>query len=124
MKTKIWHQSFTVLSDVPTYRDALKNRIAKVVSPDTEVVMHGQIVGTYPSEYPGTDLKYEYLFELHGLQWIAAALQAEKEGYDGMVLASFCRTGTGILVTADIASMGMRPTLAQSRAKMRSANMP
>jgi allantoin racemase len=88
MKTKIWHQSFTVLSDVPTYRDALKNRIAKVVSADTEVVMHGQIVGTYPSEYPGTDLKYEYLFELHGLQWIAAALQAEKEGYDGMVLAS------------------------------------
>jgi Asp/Glu/hydantoin racemase len=88
MGLKIWHQSFTVLQDLPAYLESLKQRIAMVVRPDTQVIMHGQIEGTYPSEYPGTDIKYDFLFSLHGLQWIAAAREAEKQGFDAMVLAS------------------------------------
>ena len=85
---RIWHQSFTVLQDLPAYIDALKERIGAVVRPDTEVVLHGQIPGTYTSDYPGTDLAYSALYWMHGLQWIAAAREAEKQGFDAMVLAS------------------------------------
>ncbi len=88
MGLRIWHQSFTVLQDLPPYRDALRERIAKVVRPDTEVVLHGQIPGTYPTDYPGTDIKYSTLYWMHGLQWIAAAREAERQGFDAMVLAS------------------------------------
>lgn len=85
---RLWHQSFTVLQDLPAYVDVLKERIAEVVRPDTEVVLHGQIPGTYTSEYPGTDLAYGALYWMHGLQWLAAAREAEKQGFDAMVLAS------------------------------------
>lgn len=85
---RIWHQSFTVLQDLPAYVDVLKRRIAEVVRPDTQVVLHGQIPGTYPSNYPGTDLSYSVLYWLHGLQWLAAAREARKQGFDAMVLAS------------------------------------
>jgi len=85
---KIWHQSFTVLQDLPPYREALRARIARVVRPDTEVVLHGQIPGTYPSDYPGTDIKYSFLSWIHGLQWVAAAREAQRQGFDAMVLAS------------------------------------
>ena len=85
---RIWHQSFTVLQDLPAYVEALKARIAAVVRPDTEVVLHGQIPSTYPSNYPGTDLSYSVLYWLHGLQWLAAAREAERQGFDAMVLAS------------------------------------
>ncbi len=40
---RIWHQSFTVLQDLPAYADALKLRIGEVVRPDTEVVLHGGV---------------------------------------------------------------------------------
>ena len=85
---RIWHQSFTVLQDLPAYVDGLKERINAVVRPDTEVVLHGQIPGTYNSNYPGSDLAYGVLWWMHGLQWIAAAREAERQGFDAMVLAS------------------------------------
>jgi len=88
MALRIWHQSFTVLGDLPAYVDALRERIDAVVSPGTEVVLHGQIPNTYPSEYPGTDLGYDFLYRMHELQWAAAAREAERQGFDAMVLAS------------------------------------
>jgi len=33
MGLKIWHQSFTVLQDLPAYLESLKQRIAMVVRP-------------------------------------------------------------------------------------------
>jgi Asp/Glu/hydantoin racemase len=88
MGLRIWHQSFTTLSDVPVYRDGLRSRIAQIVRGDTEVVLHGQIPGTYTSDYPGADLAYSALFWLHGLQWIAAAREAERQGFDAIVCAT------------------------------------
>lgn len=79
---RIWHQSFTVLEDLPAYTKALKTEIARVCRPDTEVVMHGQIPGTYSSRYPGNDLGHSFIYRLHELQWVAAALEAEKQGFD------------------------------------------
>ena len=85
---KIWHQSFTVLSELPFYRDLIEARIRKVVRSGTEVVLHGQIPGTFSTNYPGNDLRYRALNWLHGLQWLAAGIEAQKQGYDAMVLAS------------------------------------
>ena len=44
---KIWHQSFTVLSDLGPYSDALKAHFKRVARPDTEIVMHGMSPGTF-----------------------------------------------------------------------------
>jgi len=88
MTLRIWHQSFTVLGDLPAYVDALRARIAEVVTPGTEVVLHGQIPNTYTSAYPGTDLGFNFLYRLHELQWAAAAREAERQGSAALVLAS------------------------------------
>jgi Asp/Glu/hydantoin racemase len=85
---KIWHQSFTVLEDLPDYAAAMEKHIRKVVRPDTEVVMHGVLPGTYPSNYPGTDLAYGSLFAIHGLQWIVQALKAEDARYDAFAMCT------------------------------------
>jgi Asp/Glu/hydantoin racemase len=103
----IWHQSFTVLDDVPHYRDALARHLAKVAAPGTEVHLHGMKPGTYPSDYPGTHIKYAYLSGLHKEQFVHAALRAQDEGYDAFLIATIpdtayeeCRTLVDIPVLA------------------------
>lgn len=85
---KIWHQSFTELDILPAYREAMEKHIAKVVNPGTEVVMHGVRPGTYPTNYPGTDIAYASLFALHGTQWITQALKAQDEGFDAYAMCT------------------------------------
>lgn len=85
---KIWHQSFTELDVLPAYREAIEKHIAKVVAPGTEVVMHGVRTGTYPSNYPGTDLAYSSLYTLHAMQWITQGLKAQEEGFDAYAMCT------------------------------------
>ncbi|MGW5276875.1 aspartate/glutamate racemase family protein [Streptomyces sp. NPDC004044] len=85
---RIWHQSFTVLDDVPHYRDALARHLGSVAAPGTEVVLHGMAPGTYPSDYPGTHIRYAYLSGLHKEQFVHAALRAQDEGYDAFLIAT------------------------------------
>lgn len=85
---RIWHQSFTVLEDLPAYRMAMEAHIRKVVRPDTEVVMHGLLPGTYPTDYPGTDLAHASLFAIHGMQWIVQAMKAGQGGFDAFAMAT------------------------------------
>lgn len=49
--------------DLPDYVsvNALMKRIAQVVRPGSEVILHGQIEGIYTSDYPGSDLAYGVL---------------------------------------------------------------
>jgi len=85
---KIWHQSFTVLEDLPPYRDAMAEHMRKVLRPDTQVEMHGQLPGTYPSNYPGSDLGFLALGSLHSLQWVLRAVEAERNGFDAYAMAT------------------------------------
>jgi Asp/Glu/hydantoin racemase len=85
---RIWHQSMTVLDDLPAYRDALASHISKIARPDTEVVLHGVYPGTYPADYPVDDLAYPYLYTLHGHQWAAAALKAQQQGFDAYAMCT------------------------------------
>lgn len=90
---RIWHQSFTVLQDVPHYRDAMARHLAKVAGPDTVIDFHGMAPGTYTSDYPGVHIGYTYLAGLHKEQFVQAAQQAEREGYDAYMISTIPDTG-------------------------------
>jgi Asp/Glu/hydantoin racemase len=90
---RIWHQSFTVLDDVPHYRDALARHLASQVADGTTVDLHGMAEGTYPSAYPGTHIGYAYLSGLHREQFVQAALHAQDDGYDAFLIATIPDTG-------------------------------
>jgi Asp/Glu/hydantoin racemase len=79
---RIWHQSMTVLEDLPDYAARMAAHIRTVVRPGTEVVLHGLLPGTYPANYPGSDIGHAALFALHSLQFPLQALNAEKAGFD------------------------------------------
>lgn len=85
---RIWHQSLTVLEDIPDYVARVKAHIAKVVRPDTEVVLHGLMPGTYPANYPGDDIGYCFLFALHSLQFPTQALNAQRAGFDAFAMCT------------------------------------
>jgi allantoin racemase len=90
---RIWHQSFTVLDDVPHYRDALQRHLSAQAAPGTKIELHGMKPGTYPSDYPGTHIGYAYLAGLHREQFVQAALRAQDEGYDAFLIATIPDTG-------------------------------
>jgi Asp/Glu/hydantoin racemase len=85
---RVWHQSFTVLQQLGAYEDALRSHFARVARPGTEIVMHGMDPGTYRSNYPGEDIRHAALQYLHGMQFVAAGLRAQEEGYDAYAISS------------------------------------
>lgn len=112
---RIWHQSFTVLDDVPHYRDALARHLQRQAAPDTEVMLHGMRPGTYPSDYPGTHIGYAYLAGLHKEQFVQAALQAQDEGYDAYFIATIPDTAyeeVRTLVDIPVVTLGHTSMLA------------
>lgn len=90
---RIWHQSFTVLDDVGGYRDALRDHFAKVARPGTTVDLHGMAPGTYPTDYPGTHIRYLHLQQLLREQFVRAAVTAEEQGYDAFFIATIPDVG-------------------------------
>lgn len=88
MGIRIWHHSFTVLSDLGAYDEALRQHFKKVARPDTVIEMHGMRPGTYKTNYPGDDIKHAAFQYLHGLQFMAAAIKAEREGFDAFALST------------------------------------
>jgi allantoin racemase len=85
---RIWHHSFTVLSDLPEYDAALSAHFRRVARPDTEIVMHGMLPNTYRGVYPGDDIRHVGLQYLHSVQFLAGAVRAEREGYDAFALST------------------------------------
>lgn len=85
---RIWHQSFTVLEDLPAYEERMRHHVRRVVRPDTTVDFHGLRPGTYPANYPGDDLAFEFLFGMHAHQWVLNALQASRAGYDAFAMCT------------------------------------
>ncbi|MSQ63425.1 MAG: racemase [Betaproteobacteria bacterium] len=85
---RIWHQSLTVLGDLPAYGERMRAHIRTVVRPDTEVVLHGMLPGTYPANYPGDDIAFRFFFTMHSTQWAVHALNAESGGFDAFALCS------------------------------------
>ena len=84
---RIWYQSFLVASDVAEYMDAIRGRIKSLVRPDTEVVMHGFAEGTFRDAYPGPEISSAFLYNLHTTQFALAGMEAERQGFDAVVIA-------------------------------------
>ena len=38
---RLWHQSFTEIDKMPSYKSAMQEHLEKVAAPGTEIVMHG-----------------------------------------------------------------------------------
>jgi len=93
MPIRIWHQSFTVLSDLPAYGAALQAHFRRVARADTEVVLHGMRPGTYETEYPGIDIRHHVVQHLHSAQFLAAALAAEAQAFDAFAIMSIPDVG-------------------------------
>jgi Asp/Glu/hydantoin racemase len=85
---RIWHQSLTVLGQLPAYEERMRVHIQKIVRPDTEVVLHGMLPGTYPGNYPGDDIGFKFMFTMHSTQWAAHAINAESDGFDAFAICS------------------------------------
>jgi Asp/Glu/hydantoin racemase len=90
---RIWHQSFTVLQDLGAYEKALREHFKRVARPDTEIVLHGMHPGTYRSNYPGEDIRHASLQYLHSMQFFAAALRAQEEGFDAYAISTLPEPG-------------------------------
>lgn len=88
MGMRIWHQSFTVLSDLGAYDQALREHFQRVARPDTQIVLHGMDPGTYKTSYPGDDIKFAPLQHLHSVQFMKAALNAEDEAFDAFAIST------------------------------------
>lgn len=93
MTIRIWHQSFTVLSDLAAYDEALKVHFRRVARTDTVIDMHGMHEGTYRTNYPGDDIKHVGLQFLHSIQFLQGALLAERQGYDAYALSTLPEPG-------------------------------
>lgn len=90
---RLWHQSFTVLENLPAYRAVLEEQFKRLAAPGTEVVLHGMARETYRSAYPGEDIKYVYVQSLHAQQIIRNVRLAEREGYDGFLISTLPDAG-------------------------------
>jgi allantoin racemase len=90
---RIWHQSFTVLSDLVAYDQALKDHLRRVARSDTVIDMHGMREGTYRTNYPGDDIKHVGFQFLHSIQFLQGALLAERQGYDAYALSTLPEPG-------------------------------
>jgi allantoin racemase len=90
---RIWHQSFTVLSNLAAYDEALRAHFKRVSRPDTVIDMHGMREGTYRTNYPGDDIKHVGFQFLHAIQFMQGALLAERQGYDAYALSTLPEPG-------------------------------
>src|SRR6266568_503103 len=113
MSIRIWHQSFTVLSDLGAYDAALKVHFQRIARPDTEVVMHGMQPGTYRTNYPGTDIRHTGIQRLHSMQFLAAGVQAQRAGFDAYAISTLPDPGL-----RDIRSMLRIPVVGYGESAM------
>jgi allantoin racemase len=90
---KIWHQSMTDLTKLPTYRRNMAEHAAKVLGSEHRVVIKGMPAGVYEQVAPVIALKYPYLEFLNARYICEAAITAEKEGFDAMSIGCYLDTG-------------------------------
>lgn len=90
---KIWHQSMTDLTKLPTYRMNMTEHAAKVLGSEQEVVIKGMPAGVYGQVAPVVALKHPYLEFLNARYICEAAITAEREGFDVMSIGCYLDTG-------------------------------
>jgi Asp/Glu/hydantoin racemase len=90
---KIWHQSMTDLTELPTYRSHMTDHAAKVLGPEHSVVIKGLPAGVYEQVAPVIALRFPYLEFLNERYICEAAITAEREGFDVMSIGCYLDSG-------------------------------
>lgn len=88
MAMRFWYHSMIVLSDMPDYAASIRSQLRKAVRSDSEVVLHGFAPGSFRASYPGPDVAFNFIYGIHSLQFVLAALEAERQGYDAFVMGN------------------------------------
>jgi len=87
---KIWHQSFTDLSEFARYGETLRSHGRQVMGDTAEVVVHGLAPGTYPPGVAPMEVNsIGALRMINEQQVLDAALAAEGAGYDALAIGCF-----------------------------------
>jgi allantoin racemase len=89
MTMRIWHQSGAPFAAMGTYADVLSRHVREIVSPGTEVTFHGLETAAYAGRAPADVLKYAYARHLILGPVIEKCIQAEREGFDAVAIASY-----------------------------------
>ena len=89
MSARIWYQSGAPLGAMGAYAEALQRHVTAVASTGTEVVFHGLPAEFYAGRAPAEVLKYAYPRHLILSRIIENCIQAERDGYDAIALASY-----------------------------------
>jgi allantoin racemase len=87
---RIWHQSISELDSLPQYRKMLQEHADRVTGTDTVVDVHGMRPGTYPDGVaPIEVLGNAWCHYLANVQIVEAAVTAQAQGYDAVVITCF-----------------------------------
>jgi allantoin racemase len=86
---RFWHQSMADLTVQPTYAESLQDHVRAVCGQETEIEVHGLPEGTYAGLTTTDVLRAPYLYHLVYHQIIEYGRQAEDQGFDAFVIASF-----------------------------------
>jgi len=103
-KIKIWWQSSTVIADFPEFLRAIENHAKMILSPNTELEVHGVDFGT-------SELQYHYFSFLNTHQILENAWRAQQEGFDAVAIG--CGMDPGLdeaREILDIPVLGMSET--------------
>ncbi|CAM2188062.1 allantoin racemase [Paraburkholderia sacchari] len=86
---KIWYQSAVEMKGSSAYSDALQAHFKRIASPGVEVSLFGAKTGTWGDLQPAKVSGFPYVFhKVVKNIFIEAALQAEEEGYDAVIIGS------------------------------------
>lgn len=92
--TRIWHQSFTDVTRLPSYARMLGEHARHVCGPQVELEVHGVAPGSYPdSMNPIEATRYPWSNHVLSSQIAHAAARAEREGFDAVVISCFFDPG-------------------------------
>ncbi len=86
---RIWHQSAAPLATMGAYAERVQRHVRDVVAADTDVVYHGVDATAYGGLPPAAVLKYPYARQLVLGTIVERCIQAEREGFDAVAIASF-----------------------------------
>ena len=87
---RIWHQSMTVLEELPGYAGLMGDHARRVCNTDTAVELHGLMPGTYTPEIaPIQAAAMAWPHNLAALQIVENVIRAEREGFDAVAMSCF-----------------------------------
>ena len=87
---RIWEQGLVATYSIPGYKELILEHYDAFRRPDTDIAVHGvkDVSGPLALQIAGKAVNYAYLQRFHEQQILANARQAEREGFDAIILGA------------------------------------